>query len=50
MVELEADVLERVEEYVAQFAADFGIVTRRYWAEIYVQGLFLDGERKASSH
>jgi len=47
VVELEADVRERLEEYVAQFAADFGIVTRRYWAEVYLQGLFLDGERKS---
>jgi SRSO17 transposase len=47
VVELDPDVLERLEEYVAQFAADFGIVTRRYWAEVYLQGLFLDGERKS---
>src|SRR5207253_5298980 len=47
VVGLEADVRERLEEYVAQFAADFGIVTRRYWAEVYLQGLFLDGERKS---
>ncbi len=47
VVELDADVLERVEEYVALFAAEFGIVTRRHWAEVYVQGLFLDGERKS---
>ena len=45
-MELDADVIERVEEYVAQFAADFGIVTRRHWAEVYLQGLLLDGERK----
>jgi SRSO17 transposase len=47
VVELDPDVLERLEEYVARFAADFGIVTRRYWAEVYLQGLFLDGERKS---
>jgi SRSO17 transposase len=47
VVELDADVLERLEVYVAQFAADFGIVTRRHWAEVYLQGLFLDGERQS---
>ena len=47
VVELDPDVLERLEDYVALFAADFGIITRRHWAEIYLQGLFLDGERKS---
>src|SRR5438477_13151218 len=47
VVELDAGVVERVEEYVAQFAADFGIVTRRHWAEVYLQGLFLASERKS---
>jgi SRSO17 transposase len=47
VVELDPDVLERLEDYVALFAADFGIITRRHWAEVYLQGLFLDGERKS---
>jgi len=47
VVELEADVLERLEDYVAQFAGDFGYITRTRWAGIYLQGLFLDGERKS---
>ena len=47
VVELDGDVLERLEQYVALFAADFGVITRRHWAEIYLQGLFLDGERKS---
>jgi SRSO17 transposase len=47
VVELDADVLGRLEDYVALFAADFGYITRRHWAEVYLQGLFLDGERKS---
>ena len=47
MVELESDVLERLEEYVAEFAGGFGYITRTRWAGIYLQGLFLDGERKS---
>jgi SRSO17 transposase len=27
--------------------ADFGLIVRRYWAEVYLQGLMLDGERKS---
>jgi len=46
-VELEADVLERLENYVAEFAGGFGYITRTRWAGIYLQGLFLDGERKS---
>jgi len=47
VVELQPDVLERLEEYVAEFAAGFGYITRTRWAGIYLQGLFLDGERKS---
>ena len=46
-MELDAEVLERLSEYVAEFVADFGLITRRYWAEVYLQGLLLDGERKS---
>ena len=27
--------------------ADFGLIVRRYWAEVYLHGLLLDGERKS---
>src|SRR5260370_2684846 len=27
--------------------ADFGLIIRRYWAGVYLQGLMLDGERKS---
>jgi SRSO17 transposase len=47
VVELEADVLERMQDYVAQLAAGFGRITRHYWAGVYLQGLMLDGERKS---
>jgi SRSO17 transposase len=47
VVELEADSVERLEEYVAEFAGDFGYITRTRWAGIYLQGLLLDGERKS---
>ena len=47
LLQLEADVVDRLEEYVAEFAGGFGYVTRTRWAGIYLQGLFLDGERKS---
>src|SRR5438874_10353841 len=47
VAELEADVLERLEDFVAEFAGGFGYITRTRWAGIYLQGLFLDGERKS---
>ncbi len=47
VVELDAEVLERMEDYVAEFAGDLGLIIRRYWAGVYLQGLFLDGERKS---
>ena len=46
-MELDAEVLGRLSEYVAEFMAEFGLIIRRYWAEVYLQGLFLDGERKS---
>jgi SRSO17 transposase len=45
--ELDAEVVERLEDYVGEFIADFGLITRRYWAATYLQGLLLDGERKS---
>lgn len=47
VLELDAEVVERLEDYVGEFGADFGLITRRYWAGVYLQGLFLDGERKS---
>jgi SRSO17 transposase len=47
LVELDSDVLERLEDYVAEFAGGFGYITRTRWAGVYLQGLFLDGERKS---
>ncbi len=47
VLELDAEVLERLSAYVSHFMADFGLIVRRYWAEVYLQGLFLDGERKS---
>jgi SRSO17 transposase len=47
VLDLDAEVVERLEAYVAEFAGDFGYITRTRWAGIYLQGLFLDGERKS---
>jgi SRSO17 transposase len=47
VVELDAEVLERLGTYTAEFMADFGLIVRRYWAEVYLHGLLLDGERKS---
>jgi SRSO17 transposase len=47
VAELDAEVLERLDDYAAQFMADFGLIIRRYWAGVYLQGLMLDGERKS---
>ncbi len=47
VADLDAEVLVRLDEYAAQFMADFGLIIRRYWAGVYLQGLMLDGERKS---
>lgn len=47
VLELEADVLERLHDYVAWIAESFERITRHYWADVYLQGLLLDGERKS---
>lgn len=46
-MELDADVLERLDEYAGEFMADFGLIVRRNWAGVYLQGLLLNGERKS---
>jgi DDE superfamily endonuclease len=45
VVELDREVLQRLEVYARQFARDFGRSERTHWAGIYLQGLLLDGER-----
>jgi len=47
LADLDAEVLERLYEYASEFVADFGLIVRRYWAGVYLQGLKLDGERKS---
>ncbi len=47
VADLDAEVLARLDEYASQFMADFGLIIRRYWAGVYLQGLMLDGERKS---
>jgi SRSO17 transposase len=47
VTELDAEVLARLDEYASEFMADFGLIIRRYWAGVYLQGLLLDGERKS---
>jgi SRSO17 transposase len=47
VAELDAEVLARLDEYASQFMADFGLIIRRYWAGVYLQGLMLNGERKS---
>jgi SRSO17 transposase len=45
--ELDPEVLGRLGAYTSEFMGDFGLIVRRYWAEVYLQGLLLDGERKS---
>jgi SRSO17 transposase len=47
VAKLDAEVLARLDEYASEFMADFGLIIRRYWAGVYLQGLMLDGERKS---
>lgn len=47
VAELDAEVLARLDEYASEFMGDFGLIIRRYWAGVYLQGLMLDGERKS---
>ncbi len=44
---MDAGVLERLDQYAATFARDFGVITRTRWAGVYLQGLLVDGERKS---
>src|SRR5215831_5062256 len=46
-LDLDSEVLERLASYVAEFAGGFGYITRTQWASVYLQGLFLEGERKS---
>jgi SRSO17 transposase len=45
--ELDAAVLGRLRDYAALFADDFPQSKPARWAEVYLQGLLLDGERKS---
>src|SRR3977135_2108707 len=47
VAELDAEVLERLDEDASQFMGDFGLIIRRYWAGVSLQGLMLNGERKS---
>ena len=47
VAELDAEVLARLDEYASEFMAGFGLIIRRYWAGVYLQGLMLNGERKS---
>ena len=37
----------RLEEFLGELTAGMGRLERRYWAEVYVKGLLLDGQRKS---
>jgi SRSO17 transposase len=47
LVAVDAEVLERLDAYAAQFARDFGRIDRTRWSRTYLEGLLLDGERKS---
>src|SRR5258707_12819004 len=44
---LDAAVLDRLREYAALFAPDFPQSKPARWADVYLQGLLADGERKS---
>ena len=44
---LDAAVLDRLRDYAKLFASDFPQAKPALWAGVYLQGLFLDGERKS---
>src|SRR5436190_15458044 len=45
--ELDPAVLDRLRDYALLFAEDFPHARPALWASVYLQGLFLDGERKS---
>lgn len=42
-----AKVREQLQDYVEEFAAEFGRSERRHWCGMYMQGLLQEGERKS---
>ncbi len=38
---------KRLEQFLRDLAAPLGRSERRHWADVYVRGLLLDGERKS---
>ena len=45
--DLPPDVLNRLEDYAAQFRPDFRRNRQADWAHVYLHGLMIDGERKS---
>ena len=45
--ELDAGVLQRLEEFAGHFAEDFNRPRQRAWCGVYLAGLLQDGERKS---